>query len=234
MMPEARVWLKRTQYASWKYERNFKDGIMDSVNTQMHWENVYGTKAPEQVSWFSRHLETSLSLIERSAPSRSARIIDVGAGESTLVDDLLAHGYGNLTVLDISQTAINVTKARLGVLADRVEWLAADVTTVDLAANAYDIWHDRAVFHFLTTAPDRASYVERVKKSVKPGGHVIIGTFGPAGPTQCSGLDVQRYDADSLHAEFGSRFRLIDSIKEQHQTPFGSTQQFFSCFCVVE
>jgi 2-polyprenyl-3-methyl-5-hydroxy-6-metoxy-1,4-benzoquinol methylase len=207
---------------------------MDSMNTQTHWENVYGTKAPEQVSWFRRHLETSLSLIERSTPNRSARIIDVGGGESTLVDDLVARGYGNLTVLDISQTAINVTKARLGVLADRIEWLAKDVTTADLPPNAYEIWHDRAVFHFLTTDLDRGAYVDRVKKSVRHGGHVIIGTFGPEGPTSCSGLEVQRYDADSLHAEFGSRFRLIDSIKELHQTPFGGNQQFLYCFCRVE
>ena len=204
------------------------------MNTQMHWENVYGTKAPDQVSWFRPHLETSLSFIERSAPARSARIIDVGGGESTLVDDLLARGYGNLAVLDISQTAIDVTKARLGLLSDRVEWLVADVTTAALPINSCDIWHDRAVFHFLTSALDRAAYIERVKKSVRPGGHVIIGTFGPEGPTKCSGLDVQRYDADSLHGEFGRRFRLIESVNELHETPFGSTQQFLYCFCVIE
>jgi SAM-dependent methyltransferase len=191
-------------------------------------------KAPDQVSWFRPHLKTSLSFIERSALSRSARVIDVGGGESTLVDDLLARGFGNLTVLDISQTAIDVTKARLDVLADRVTWLLADVTTTDLPSNAYDIWHDRAVFHFLTTSPDRAYYVERVKQSVRTGGYVIIGAFGPEGPTKCSGLDVQRYDTDSLHGEFGNRFRLIDSIKELHQTPFGGTQQFLYCFCVAE
>ena len=128
---------------------------------------------------------------------------------------------------------IEVTTARLGALADRVEWFAADATTVNLHANAYDVWHDRAVFHFLTTAADRAAYVESVKRSVKPGGHVIIGTFGPEGPLKCSGLNVQRYDADSLHEEFGRRFHLIDSIKELHQTPFGTTQQFLYCFCIV-
>ena len=207
---------------------------MELMNTQIHWERVYGAKAPDQVSWFRPHLETSLSFIQRSAPDRSARIIDVGGGESTLVDDLLARGYCNLTILDISQTAINVTKARLGALADRVEWLVADITRADLPPNAYDIWHDRAVFHFLTATANRAAYVESVKKSVQPGGHVIIGTFGPEGPTKCSGLDVKRYDADSLHGEFGKRFRLIDSIQELHQTPFGSTQQFVYCFCVVE
>jgi SAM-dependent methyltransferase len=204
------------------------------MDAELHWEKVYNTKAPNEVSWFRPHLETSLSFIERSATSRSARIIDVGGGESTLVDDLLARGYANLTVLDISQTAIEVTKARLGELADCVEWIVADVTSADFPANAYDIWHDRAVFHFLTTASDRAAYVERVRKSVKPGGHVIIGTFGPEGPMKCSGLNVQRYDADSLHGEFGRRFRLIDSLRELHQTPLGTTQQFLYCFCVVE
>jgi SAM-dependent methyltransferase len=207
---------------------------MDPMNTQLHWEIVYGTKAPNEVSWFRLHLETSLSFIERSAPNRCARIIDVGGGESTLVDDLIARGYADLTVLDISQTAIDVTKARVGGLADRVEWIVADVTRTDLPESAYDVWHDRAVFHFLTTPADRAAYVERVRKSVKPGGHVIIGTFGPEGPAKCSGLKVQRYDADSLHGEFGRRFRLIDSFKELHQTPFGATQQFLYCFCVIE
>jgi SAM-dependent methyltransferase len=204
------------------------------MNTELHWENVYGTKAPNEVSWFSPHLETSLTFIERSAPSDSAGIIDVGGGESTLVDDLLARGRANLTVLDISQTAIDVTKARLGSLADRVAWIVADVTRTDLPANTYDVWHDRAVFHFLTAAADRAAYIEGVKKSVKQGGHVIVGTFGPEGPAKCSGLNVQRYDADSLHGEFGRRFRLIDSVKELHQTPFGTTQQFVYCFCAVE
>ena len=122
------------------------------MSAQSHWDHIYGTKAPDQVSWFRPHLETSLSLIERSASDHSARIIDVGGGESTLVDDLLRSGYANLTILDISQTAIDVTKARLGSLADGLEWLVADVTRADLPTNAYDIWHDRAVFHFLTTA----------------------------------------------------------------------------------
>jgi len=204
------------------------------MNTKSHWEDIYGTKAPNEVSWYRPHLETSLSFIERSVPSLSGRIIDVGGGESTLVDDLLARGYADLTVLDISQTAIDVTKARLGGLGDRVEWIVADVTSTNFAADAFDVWHDRAVFHFLTTAADRAAYVERVKRAVKPGGHVIIGTFGVEGPLKCSGLGVQRYNADSLHGEFGRSFRLIDSLKEQHQTPFGTTQQFLYCFCMVE
>lgn len=208
--------------------------IMELMSTQQHWESVYGTKAPDQVSWFRPHLETSLAFIERAAHGKETRIIDVGGGESTLVDDLLARGYGNITVLDISRTAIEVTKKRLGERSGCVAWITADATRADLPANTYDVWHDRAVFHFLTNPDDRGAYIERVRKSVKPGGHVIIGTFGPEGPAKCSGLDVERYDAESLHGEFGGRFRLIDSVKELHQTPFGTTQQFLYCFCVVE
>jgi SAM-dependent methyltransferase len=137
------------------------------MNTQVHWEKVYGAKAPDEVSWFRPHLKTSMSFIERSAPAHSTRIIDVGGGESTLVDDLLERGYTNVTVLDISGTAIGVTKRRLAGRADCVEWLVGDVTTVDLPADTYDVWHDRAVFRFLTSAADRAAYVERVRISVR-------------------------------------------------------------------
>ena len=203
------------------------------MSSQEHWENIYRTKAPDQVSWFCPHLETSLSLIERSSRDREARIIDVGAGESTLVDDLLAAGYTDITVLDLSQSAVDVTKARLGILANHVHWIVDDVTRAQLLPNTYDIWHDRAVFHFLTTAIEREAYVRQVANAVMRGGHVIVSTFGPEGPTKCSGLDVQRYDAGSLHAQFGSRFRLIESKKELHQTPFGAIQQFLYCFCVV-
>jgi 2-polyprenyl-3-methyl-5-hydroxy-6-metoxy-1,4-benzoquinol methylase len=203
------------------------------MSSQEHWENIYRTKAPDQVSWFCPHLETSLSLIERSSRDRSVRIIDVGAGESTLVDDLLAAGYTDITVLDVSQRAVDVTKARLGILANHVHWIVDDVTGAHLLPNAYDIWHDRAVFHFLTTASERDAYVRQVVNAVTRGGHVIVSTFGPEGPTKCSGLEVQRYDAGSLHAQFGSRFRLVESKKELHQTPFGTIQQFQYCFCVV-
>ena len=204
------------------------------MSMQSHWEHIYGTKAPDRVSWFRPHLETSLALIERVASDRAAHIIDVGGGEATLVDDLVRAGYIRLTVLDISRTAVDFTKVRLGNLAAGVEWIVGDVTKTDFQANAYDVWHDRAEFHFLTSASQRAGYIERVARAVKPGGHVIIGTFGPEGPRKCSGLDVQRYDAESLHGEFGARFRLIDSLKELHQTPFGTTQQFLYCLCVVE
>ena len=204
------------------------------MNVRTHWEKIYREKAPDAVSWYRPHLETSLEIIERTAPQRSASIIDVGGGESTLVDDLLARGYQNIAVLDVSQTAIDVTKKRLEAAAENVQWFATDVEKADLPRNAFDVWHDRAVFHFLTTTEERGAYVQQVAKSVKSGGHVLISTFGPDGPTKCSGLEVIRYDAESLHAEFGARFRLLDSVKELHETPFGTKQQFLYCLCRVE
>jgi 2-polyprenyl-3-methyl-5-hydroxy-6-metoxy-1,4-benzoquinol methylase len=204
------------------------------MNAKTHWEKVYTTKEPETVSWYRPHLETSLALVERATHSHSASIIDIGAGESTLVDDLLARGFKNVTVLDVSQTAIEVTKKRLGVFAEQIDWIVADITQVLLEPFAYDVWHDRAVFHFLTSIDQRAAYVRNVARAVNPGGHVIVSTFGPEGPTKCSGLDVMRYDAESLHNEFGTRFCLVESLKELHRTPFGTTQQFLYCYCRVE
>ncbi len=204
------------------------------MDTKTHWEKVYTTKAPDAVSWYRPHLETSLALIVRAADARSASIIDIGGGESTLVDDLLAWGYENITVLDVSQTAIEVTKKRLGLAAEKIHWLVADITEAELEPGAYDVWHDRAVFHFLTASEQRVAYVRNVAHAVGPGGHVIVSTFGPEGPTKCSGLDVIRYDAESLHDQFGVRFRLVESSKELHRTPFGTTQQFLFCYCKVE
>ena len=203
------------------------------MDAQTHWEKIYTEKAPDAVSWYRPHLETSLALIEKAA-GISASIIDVGGGESTLVDDLLACGYENITVLDISQTAIDANGKRLGKASERVHWLVADITKVDLEPATYDVWHDRAVFHFLTAQSDRVAYVRQVARAVKPGGSVIVSTFGPEGPTKCSGLEVVRYDANSLHQEFGVRFRLVDSCKEMHKTPFGTVQQFLYCLCRVE
>jgi 2-polyprenyl-3-methyl-5-hydroxy-6-metoxy-1,4-benzoquinol methylase len=204
------------------------------MDARTHWEKIYTTKAPDQVSWYRPHLETSLALIKRAAKDRSASIIDVGGGESTLVDDLLDEGFQNVTVLDVSQQAIETNKTRLGERASSVHWLVADITQVELQPRFYEVWHDRAVFHFLTAKEHRAAYVRQVARSVKPGGHVIVSTFGPEGPTKCSGLDVVRYDADSLHDEFGTRFRLVESSKEVHETPFGATQQFLYCLCCLE
>ena len=204
------------------------------MDSQTHWERIYGNKAPDAVSCYRPHLEPSLELIRRAAPDPSASIIDVGGGESTLVDDLIARGYENITVLDISRIAIDATQRRLGAVAGHVHWLVADITHTQLEHGAYDIWHDRAVFHFLTTPEGRVAYVRQVANAVKPGGHVIVSTFGPEGPMKCSGLDVVRYDAETLHSEFGVHFRLLDSSKELHHTPFGTVQQFLYCFCRVE
>lgn len=203
------------------------------MDRQAHWERVYGTKAPTEVSWFRPHLESSLSLIDRVAGNRSASIIDVGGGESTLVDDLIGRGFRDVTVLDISRTAIEYTQKRLDSASQQVTWLIADITEAGLPAHSYDVWHDRAVFHFLTEPAQRLAYVRQVSSAVKPGGHVIVGAFGPEGPTKCSGLDVMRYDAKSLHKEFGARFRLMESSTELHPTPFGTTQQFLYCYFLV-
>ena len=214
--------------------RVYQYGALIGMDAQTHWEKIYTEQAPDTVSWYRPHLETSLALIEQAAAGRSASIIDVGGGGSTLVDDLLAHGYENITVLDISQTAIDASRKRLGKASERVHWLVADITKIELEPSAYDVWHDRAVFHFLIATSDRVAYVCQVAHAVKRGGQVIVSTFGPEGPTKCSGLDVVRYDAELLHREFGVRFRLLGSSEELHRTPFGTIQQFLYCYCRVE
>jgi len=201
------------------------------VDPKFHWEKVYRTKQPNELSWYRPHLDVSLQLIEDASPNRDAQIIDVGGGESTLVDDLLARGYHNISVLDISSTALAVARERLDDKANKVHWLCGDVTTFVFARHQYDVWHDRAVFHFLTYPKDRVAYVRQVARAVKPGGHVIVATFGPEGPTKCSGLDVVRYGPDALHDEFGSEFQLVKHLTELHQTPAGSIQQFTYCYC---
>lgn len=202
--------------------------------TDTHWDSVYRTRAHENLSWYLPHLERSIDIIARVAPDPAAAIIDVGGGESTLVDDLLAKGYRDITVLDVSMTAVRFSWERVGPLASHVTWTVADITKVALPSQRYDVWHDRAVFHFLTTPEARNAYVERVAGSMKVGGYVVVATFGPQGPTKCSGLDVVRYDADSLHAQFGRHFRLMESTTEIHYTPFGTNQQFLYCLCKVE
>ncbi len=203
------------------------------MNLKAHWEKVYRTKRPTEVSWYRPHLDVSLQLIEEGARDRDARIIDVGGGESTLIDDLLARGYHDISVLDVSSTALAVAKGRLADKADKVQWLCGDVTTIAFARHQYDVWHDRAVFHFLTGARERAAYVRQVRYSVRPGGHVIVATFGPRGPTKCSGLEVMRYDPNALHEEFGPSFQLVKHLTELHQTPAGAIQQFTYCYCNI-
>ncbi len=199
------------------------------MQTKEHWEQVYQTKTPDTVSWFQEHAEHSLQLIHLTGVNHDASIIDVGGGASTLVDDLLKAGYHNLTVLDLSGAALEAAKSRLGVLQNKIQWIEADVTRASLSVAYYDIWHDRAVFHFLTLAEDRSAYVELVKRSIKSGGHVIIATFAEDGPTKCSGLPVMRYTSDELQAELGVSFALINHEKKAHYTPLGNTQQFNYC-----
>lgn len=201
------------------------------MKAKTHWENVYETKDSNAVSWFQEHPELSLQFIELAGIDKSVQIVDVGGGASTLVDDLLDRNYQNITVLDISRAALKVAQKRLGSRADAVEWLEADVTQVRLPYRFYDVWHDRAVFHFLTQTEDRQKYVEAVTHSVKTGGHVIVATFGVDGPSRCSGLEVVRYNPESLHDEFGDSFDLVQSASESHQTPFGTEQKFIYCYC---
>lgn len=203
------------------------------INATDHWETIYRTRRADEVSWYRAHLDVSLQMIEAAAPDRDACIVDVGAGESTLVDDLVRLRYRNLSALDLSATALDVAKARLGRDAGGVHWLCGNVLTFPFDAHAFDLWHDRAVFHFLTDPADRAAYVRQVAHAVKPGGHVIVATFGPEGPTQCSGLDVVRYAPEALHGEFGADFRLVGHRTELHQTPTGAAQQFTYCYCRV-
>lgn len=203
------------------------------MDFKTHWTQIYETKPADQVSWYQDHPELSLALIQRTGAAHSAALIDVGGGASKLVDVLLDEGYHNPTVLDISAPALKIAQARLGERANRVTWLEADITRAELPQQTYDVWHDRAVFHFLQAAEDRAKYVANVVRSVKPGGYVIISTFAPDGPTHCSGLEVVRYSADALHAEFGAGFELVDSTRETHHTPFATQQQFTYCYCRV-
>lgn len=204
------------------------------MNQQDHWDKIYQTKDSASVSWYAPSLETSLQLIQQLAPNPDAAILDIGSGAATLADDLLAAGYANVSLLDISAHALLITQQRLGVKAEQIRWLVGNVLEIDLPPNHYDVWHDRAVFHFLTEEADRQRYVQQVLRAVKPAGHVIMATFGEQGPKQCSGLDVMRYDATALHGEFGRSFRLLDSLTVNHQTPAGAVQQFLYCYCRVE
>ncbi|MHB1353841.1 MAG: class I SAM-dependent methyltransferase [Thiobacillus sp.] len=200
------------------------------VVSRGHWEGVYRDNAVDQVSWFQPSAASSYRLITEGA-GPDARVIDVGAGASVLVDGLLDAGYRNLTVLDLAETALDVSRARLGSRAEAVDWIAADITEAALPQAYYDVWHDRAVFHFLTDPADRARYVAQVLRSVKPGGCVIVAAFGPGGPLRCSGLDVVRYAPQSLHAEFGAPFQLLGHETEIHHTPAGRDQEFVYCYC---
>jgi len=201
------------------------------MDHKQHWEQVYSTKSSDAVSWFQEQADHSLRLIHNTGLGKDAAIIDVGGGASTLVDGLVAEGYADLTVLDLSASALAVAKQRLGAHAATVHWLEGDITRLELPLNRFDIWHDRAVFHFLNTQEERTAYVQAVLRSVRPGGHVIVATFAEDGPLQCSGLPVVRYRPETLHAEFGEAFLLVEHEKEVHHTPSGAVQQFVYCYC---
>ncbi|HEX9162717.1 MAG TPA: class I SAM-dependent methyltransferase [Thermoanaerobaculia bacterium] len=201
------------------------------MDVKSHWESIYGTKAATEVSWYQREATVSLQLIRQVATNGSAVILDVGGGASTLVDSLLALRYSNVAVLDIAANALASSRARLGAGAKRVRWIAGDVLSLDLRDHSVDVWHDRAVFHFLLSPEDRRRYVSKVRRALRPNGHVIIATFAEDGPTKCSGLPVARYDARQLHGEFGDDFRLLTTIREEHTTPAGGRQSFRYCLC---
>ena len=181
------------------------------------------------MSWFKPHLDKSLELILKLGLQKNAKIIDVGSGASTLPDDLLAEGFKNITVLDISSEALKVSKDRLGSRAKQICWLEADVTQAPMKPGCYDLWHDRALFHFLADNDDRKKYVERLKRSLKPEGHAIISTFSLKGPLKCSGLDIVRYSPETLQAELGKGFHFVETVEEEHPTPSGMTQSFVYC-----
>jgi 2-polyprenyl-3-methyl-5-hydroxy-6-metoxy-1,4-benzoquinol methylase len=204
------------------------------MNMKTHWEHIYETKAPTQVSWYQEHAQFSLQYIRNTGIRKTDHIIDVGGGSSTLVDDLIADGFQRISVLDVSGTALQLARQRLEARGVSVNWMEADITQADLPEQAFDLWHDRAVFHFLTQPADRQRYIAAVRHAVRPGGHVIVATFAPDGPDRCSGLEVMRYDPESLHSEFGSGFDLVDSTNEIHQTPFGTEQKFIYCYCRMD
>lgn len=201
------------------------------MDEQAHWEAVYLAKAPGQVSWYTPHLGRSLTFIEEAGLAPGAAVLDVGGGASTLVDDLLDRGFSDVSVLDLSAAALDRARERLGERARRVNWMVADITEAELPQHSVDFWHDRAVFHFLRGEDARRQYVAAVRHALKPGGHILVATFGPEGPERCSGLEIMRFDADSLHAEFGGAFRKVSSCTEQHTTPWGSIQEFVYCYC---
>jgi SAM-dependent methyltransferase len=196
------------------------------VDRSAHWEQVYRTKGPDQLSWFQAEARLSRQLIEQLVPERAARIIDIGAGASTLVDGLLASGYRNLTAVDLSPSALACTRQRLGSRADTVTWQVADVLAAAFPPGEFDLWHDRAVFHFLTEAPERAGYIAQARQAVRAGGFLLMATFAEDGPTRCSGLDVARYSPEALRAELGTGCSLVESHRELHTTPSGSRQAF--------
>lgn len=191
-----------------------------------HWDRVYRTRQSNEVSWFQPRPTLSLELITGAGALPDSAIIDIGGGDSTLVDALMESGFRQITVLDVAGAALARARARLGPLADDVTWRVADVTQAELPSAAYDLWHDRAVFHFLVDAEERRQYVNRASNALRSGGTLIISTFATDGPSRCSGLEVQRYDAEGLADEFGGQFELVSQVPHLHHTPSGGEQRF--------
>lgn len=198
------------------------------MDCQEHWESIYRQRPADDLSWYQDEPKVSLALIERAEVGRDDCLIDIGGGASTLVDHLIDRGHRCLTVLDISASALAVARNRMAERASRVDWLTADITEF-LPTRSYALWHDRAVFHFLTDAADRRRYVQAMRKALAPGGQVIIATFGEDGPTRCSNLPIERYSPETLAQELGPRFRLLESVTEAHRTPKAVVQSF--CYC---
>jgi SAM-dependent methyltransferase len=203
---------------------------VSTVERQAHWQNVYQTKGERDVSWFEESPAISLALIQATGVGATASIIDIGGGASRLVDALLGEGFHRVTVLDLSDKALTTSRERLGEHGKQVSWIVADVTKWQ-PTEVFDVWHDRAAFHFLTEPADRAAYAARVQKAVRPGGHVIIGTFALDGPERCSGLPVSRHDAASIGEVLGRSFKFVETRRHEHETPSGVIQRFqFSRF----
>jgi 2-polyprenyl-3-methyl-5-hydroxy-6-metoxy-1,4-benzoquinol methylase len=195
-----------------------------------HWENIYANKQMNEVSWFQQEPTTSLALIQKNTQSKDDAIIDIGGGDGFLVDNLLELGYTNITVLDISANAINKAKERLGINADKVKWIISDITEF-IPEEQYKVWHDRAVFHFLTQQQDIEYYKELVNKNISDNGHFILATFADDGPEKCSGLQVCKYSEKNMENSFSTIFKVKKSFKYKHLTPFGTIQSFtFSVF----
>ncbi|MGE0032079.1 MAG: trans-aconitate 2-methyltransferase [Steroidobacteraceae bacterium] len=202
--------------------------MAEAMDRREHWNRVYQTRAPDSVSWYQRRPDVSLEMIAATGMAKDAGLIDVGGGTAVLVDHLLDLGYSNLAVLDVSGAALSASRSRLGTRAAAVEWFEADVTTFQ-PPHRYALWHDRAAFHFLTDAGDRARYVATLRRTLNPDGAVIIATFAPDGPPKCSGLDVVRYDELSIAAALGAEFELREVRREAHVTP-GKAAQLFRYF----
>lgn len=196
------------------------------MDPKAHWESIYQTKDAQQVSWYQAQPHTSLALIRRAGLQPADSIVDVGGGASTLVDHLLAEGFSAVTVLDIAAAALDVARQRLGARGQAVTWREADITDAALPPQAYALWHDRAVFHFLGRPEDRQRYMAQLQQALRPDGWVIMATFALDGPTRCSGLDVTRYSTADLQTELGPAFELIEERPEAHHTPSGGEQKF--------